>query len=350
MPDTTWNQRLKVAHPIVLGAFGGLSSIELTAAVSNRGGLGSYGLYGYTPEQIEATVAQLRAATSKPFAVNLWCETGTEVTPADVDTRLLARELREFYDEVGMPLPTPPQRFWPDVTEQFETVLALKIPVLSTVYGVPPAWVIDQAKAAGTTILGTATTVPEAIALAQAGVDGIIATGMEAAGHRTAFLREPEEGLVGLFSLIPQVVDAVDIPVIAAGGIADRRGVAAAFALGAHGAQVGTAFLGTEESAANTAHKEAIRTTAAHETVLTRAMSGRLSRGVRNRAVQAIETRHQIAPFPAQNWLTSQFRKVAGQRNRGDLQSLWVGQSAPLVSGASAAQVMEELIKGLPKG
>ena len=138
-------------------------------------------------------------------------------------------------------------------------------------------------------MVATATTVGEAAALADAGVDAVIATGFEAGGHRVSFLRPPEESLVGTFSLVPQVVDAVDVPVIAAGGIADRRGVAAAFALGASAVQVGTAFLATVESAANQAHRDAIRATPADGTVLTRAMSGRLARGARNRAVRAIE-------------------------------------------------------------
>ena len=164
----------------------------------------------------------------------------------------------------------------------------------------------------------------------------------------TAFLAKPEAGLVGTFSLVPQVVDAVDVPVIAAGGIADRRGVRAAFALGASAVQVGTAFLAARESAASPAHRDAIRGSSAEGTVLTRAMSGRLSRGVPNRAVQAIEAGEEIAPFPAQNWLTGQFRAEAARRNLGELQSLWVGQSAPLVKFDDAGQVFAELRAGLP--
>src|SRR5699024_7693341 len=135
-----------------------------------------------------------------------------------------------------------------------------------------------------------------------------VATGAEAAGHRTSFLGRPEDSLVGTFALVPQVVDAVDVPVLAAGGIADRRGVAAAFALGAAGVHVGTAFLATEQSAANPAHRAAIRATGADESVLTRAMSGRLARGARNEAVRVIEESGAVAPFPAQNWLTGRFR------------------------------------------
>jgi nitronate monooxygenase len=144
------------------------------------------------------------------------------------------------------------------------------------------------------------------------------------------------------------VADAVSVPVIAAGGIADRRGVAAAFALGADGVQVGTSSLVTTESAANDAHRAAIRRTAADDSVLTRAMSGRLARGAANRVVREIEASGAIAPFPAQNWLTGRFRAVAGERGLGELQSLWLGQSAPLARGTAASEVFAELLAGVP--
>jgi nitronate monooxygenase len=163
-----------------------------------------------------------------------------------------------------------------------------------------------------------------------------------------SFLEPAEKSLVGTFSLIPQVVDAVDVPVIAAGGIADRRGVAAAFALGASGVQVGTAFLRTRESAASEAHRRAIAEANDTDTVLTRAMSGRLARGIPNRAMRAIETSGLIAPFPAQNWLTGVFRAEAGRRGHGELQSLWAGQSAGLSTRETAAEVFLELQAGIP--
>lgn len=339
---------LDIRVPIVLGPFGGLSSPVLTAQVSDLGGLGSYGLYGYTPERITRTIADIRSRTPRPFAVNLWCPTGDEVAPGDVDPAGPVAALAPFFAEVGLPVPDLPDTFLPEPEEQFEAVLESRPAVLSVVYGPPPPWVVERARSQGIAVVGTATTVPEALALEAAGVDAVVATGMEAAGHRTAFLAEPEAGLVGTFALVPQVVDAVQVPVIAAGGIADRRGVAAAFALGASGVQVGTAFLATEQSAATGAHRQAIRTTAAHESVLTRAMSGRLSRGAPNRAVREIEEAGAIAPFPAQNWLTGQFRREAGARNLGDLQSLWLSQAAPLATRSDAAEVFAELRAGIP--
>lgn len=153
---------------------------------------------------------------------------------------------------------------------------------------------------------------------------------------------------MGTFALVPQVADAVQVPVLAAGGIADRRGVAAAFALGASGVQVGTAFLRTDQSAASDAYRRMIMQASAHATVLTRAMSGRLARGIPNRAVRTIEAGGAVAPFPVQNWLTGRFRAEAGRRGLAELQSLWAGQAAALARWADADAVFDELAAGLP--
>jgi len=229
-------------------------------------------------------------------------------------------------------------------------VLAAAPAALSVVFGVPPAWLVAAAHEAGIVVLGTATTVDEALALQRGGVDAAVATGLEAGGHRVSFLAPAERSLVGTMALVPQVVDALDIPVIAAGGIADRRGVAAALALGADGVQVGTAFLAAAESAASDGHRRAIRRAAAHATVLTRAMSGRLARGLPNRVVREIEERDAIAPFPVQNWITGRFRAEAGRRDLPELLSLWMGQSASLARGETAADVFGELRAALPDG
>lgn len=338
---------LGIEHPIVLGPFGGLSSIALTAAVSESGGLGSFGLYGCDGDRIREIGAELRAATDRPFAVNIWLPRGDEVAP-NPQHSVFAQALQPFYEAVGVGVPARPQRYIPPLDEQLDAIWEVAPAVLSVVFGVPSAEVVDEARRRGIRIIGTATTVAEAIALAEAGVDAVVATGAEAGGHRVSFLRPAEESLVGTFALIPQVADAVDVPVIAAGGIGDRRGVSAAFALGASGVQVGTAFLAAAESAANDAHREAIRSTAADETVLTRALSGRLARGARNRVVRAIEASGTIAPFPMQNWLTGRFRAPAGQQNLGELQSLWMGQAAPLARHDTAAEVFAELSRGLP--
>ncbi|NEN05921.1 nitronate monooxygenase [Diaminobutyricibacter tongyongensis] len=338
---------LGIDIPVLLGPFGGMSSAELTADVSEYGGLGAFGLYGYDAERIGQAFAAIRARTARPFAVNLWL-TGDEPAISDAEFDTFVEALRPFFDELGIPVPSRPARFLPTFAEQLEAVIASEPAVISFVYGVPPAEVVDAARARGIVLLGTATTVDEAVALERSGVDVIVATGMEAAGHRVSFLRVPEESIVGTFALIPQVVDAVRVPVVAAGGIADRRGVRAAFALGASGVQVGTAFLATRQSAANDAHRQAIAEASADASVLTRAMSGRLARGLPNRAIRSIEAGRVIAPFPIQNWLTGQFRAEAVRRGIGELQSLWLGQAAPLARHTDARDVFDELAAGVP--
>jgi len=340
---------LGIDEPIVLGPFGGASSVELTALVSENGGLGSYGLYGYPAERIAETVTLLRGATTRPFAVNLWLPMGEEVAPDDLDLRPFLDALAPLYDELGLRTPTPPATFLPAFDAQLDAVLDAAPAVVSFVYGVPAPDVIERAHRRGIRVLATATTVAEARALDAAGVDAIVASGMEAAGHRVSFLAPAEQSLVGVIALVPQVVDAVRVPVIAAGGIADRRGVAAAFALGASGVQVGTAFLRTRQSAVPESHRRAIADASDTGTVLTRAMSGRLARGIPNRAMREIETTGLVAPFPAQNWLTGVFRSAAAAQDRGDLLSLWAGQSSALATREDAADVFAELRRGVPR-
>lgn len=342
------NNLLGIDQPIVLGPFGGLSSVALTAAVSELGGLGSYGLYGYSADRVSDTVAALRSATSRPFAVNLWLPTGDEVTPGRVDLDPAIDAAQPLFQSVGLGRPAPPIEFIPDFEAQLTAVLDAAPAVLSLVFGVPSERLVAAAHSRGIRLVGTATTVAEAVALDAAGVDAVVATGAEAAGHRVSFLRPAERSLVGTFALVPQVVDAVGVPVIAAGGIADRRGVAAAFALGASGVQVGTAFLRTRQSAATEAHRRAIASAGDTGTVLTRAMTGRLARGIPNRAVREIEASGVIAPFPAQTWLTGLFRAEAARRGEGELLSLWAGQAAALAVHDDAADVFAELAAGVP--
>jgi len=344
----TLQHLLGIDAPIVLGPFGGLSSVELTATVSEQGGLGSYGLYGYDADRISDTIAALRSATTRPFAVNLWLPTGDEATPGEVDLAPSLAALAPLFEAAGVTPPAPPAEFLPDVAAQLTAVMDAAPAALSLVYGVPDHRLVEAAHSHGIRIIGTATTVAEAVALEESGVDAIVATGAEAAGHRVSFLQPAEASLVGTFALVPQVVDAVDVPVIAAGGIADRRGVAAAFALGASGVQVGSAFLRTRQSAATDAHRQAIADATDTGTVLTRAMSGRLARGIPNRAMRTIETSGVIAPFPAQNWLTGTFRAAAARRGDGDLVSLWAGQAAGLAPSDDAVEVFAELAAGLP--
>ncbi|QNE37452.1 DUF561 domain-containing protein [Leifsonia shinshuensis] len=346
---------LGVDVPVVLGPFGGLSSVALTAAVSEAGGLGSYGLYGYDGARIRSVAAELREATARPIALNLWLphrEAG-ERDAADFDRAEFDRAvagMAELFAQAGVRPPEWPVAPLPDFEEQLEAALDARPAALSFVFGVPAPDVVEEAHARGIRVIGAATTGAEARALEAGGVDAIVASGAEAAGHRPSFLLEPERSLVGGISLIPQVADAVSVPVIAAGGIADRRGVAAAFALGASGVQVGTAFLATAQSAAPAVHRQRIRAALAADTVLTRAMSGRVARGLPNHAVRAIERSGAAAGFPLQNILTGVFRRAASAAEQPELLSLWMGQSAGLSRFEDAADVFAELAAGVADG
>lgn len=335
--------------PIVLGPFGGMSSVALTAAVSNAGGLGSFGLFGYNAERIASTASEIRGATAGPFALNLWMPASDEVPldEAPVDEALAT--VAPLYERLGVALPegTPTQV---DVLEQLDAVLEARPAVASFVFGMPPLSWIDAAHDRGIRVVGAATTVTEATAIAETGADAVVATGLEAGGHRVSFLHRAEDALIGGISLIPQVVDAVDIPVIAAGGIADRRGVAAALALGASAVQVGTAFLRTRESAASDAHRAALARIGAHDTVLTRAVTGRLARGIRNDLIDTVEAGTHTS-FPAQSWVVGALRAEANRRGDGALQSMWAGQSAAVAPAHTAAEVFAELAHGFaPRG
>jgi nitronate monooxygenase len=204
---------------------------------------------------------------------------------------------------------------------------------------------LDRCRGAGIATLGAATTAAEAKLLEAAGVDMIVASGLEAGGHRISFLREPEECLTGTMALIPQVADAVRIPVIAAGGIADGRGIAAALKLGASAVQVGTAFLACDESNASALHRAKLFSADARRTTLTRAFTGRLARSIHNDFIDALAGKEKILPpYPVHGWLTAQLKSAALAENRADVISLWSGQGAPLLRHHRAGELLRSLI------
>lgn len=341
--STAFTRLLGIDLPVVLGAFGGASSYDLVAAVSNAGGLGSYGLYGLPAERIREVAAELRSRTDRPYVLNLWLplDGHEQDIPSPEQFAAYLQPLMPYFDELGLPAPTPPARYIPEFDEQFDAVIEARPAAVSFVFGVPPEAVLQRCRQAGIVTIGTATTPDEARLLAAAGVDAIIATGMEAAGHRVSFLRAPEESLIGTMALVPRVVDAVDVPVIAAGGIGDGRGVAAALTLGADAALLGTAFLACDESAASTAHRSRLWSGEAETTVVTRAFSGRAARGIPNRMSRELGPSGEgLAPFPIQGWLAGRIKAEAVRREDADLMSLWAGQGAPLVRHHRAADVV----------
>lgn len=340
-----FTDRVGITHPIVQGPFGGgLSSVALAAAVSDAGGLGSFGAQQVKPDAIGALVNELRAATPNPFAVNLWVPFGHEPTPAEAaaETARALELLAPWYAELGIAPPELPAAFTPAFAEQIEALIEAAPPAFSFVFGVPSAAVLDACKRRGIVTMGTATHVAEAQALAAAGVDVIVASGHEAGGHRVSFLGAPDL-TPGASALIPQVADAVDLPIVAAGGVADGRGIVAALALGAHAVQVGTAFLACEESGACAAHRTALRAEAHRGTVLTKVFSGRLARGIPN-ALASTLSLDDTPAYPIQNWATGPIRREAGRVGRADLLALWAGQNVPLVRHRQARALFDFLV------
>jgi nitronate monooxygenase len=346
--DTAASRLLGVRYPIVQGPFGGgLSSPRLAAAVSNAGGLGSFGAQGMPPARIIEIVQEIRGLTGSPFAVNLWVSTEDPSALDTPESRYAAaiEPLADYFRELDLEPPVLPLHR-PRFEEQVAALLDARPPAFSFVFGIPPAPVLNQCRSLGIVTIGAATTVDEAVALEQAGVDLVVATGAEAGGHRPSFLRSAEASLTGTFSLVPQVVDAVKLPVIAAGGIADGRGVAAALTLGADGVQIGTAFLACEESNAIPAHREALLSSRSRNTVLTRAYTGRLARGFRNRIAEVLEHRSDaLLPYPLQSQLVGALREEAIRRSRLDLVTMWSGQSAALLRHRRAAELFQDLIE-----
>ena len=317
--------------------------------MSNAGGLGSYGAQGMAPARIGAIASEIRERTSAPFAMNLWVSTEDPgaLTLSEADYEAALRPLTPFFAELGVAPPPFPTSRWPTFDEQVEALIAARPPVFSFIFGVPSAAVFEACRAHGIATMGTATTVDEAVAIADAGADVVVASGFEAGGHRASFLRDAERSLTGTFALVPQVADAVRVPVVAAGGVADGRGVAAALTLGAAGVQVGSAFLACEESNAPPEHKAALLAARSTPTILTRAYTGRLARGLSNRLG---ETLHASAgpwlPYPLQGELVRGLRAEALRQGRTDLMAMWAGQGAPLLKWRTAADVFADLVDG----
>ncbi|NUP05346.1 MAG: nitronate monooxygenase [Polyangiaceae bacterium] len=356
MGTTEAARRLGIRHPIVQGPFGGgLSTPHLAATVANRGGLGSFGAHILSPDDVLRVTKEISALTSEPFAMNLWV---SNQDPGGLDFTIESFErayrlFEPYFRELGLERPEPPAprevgfRF----EDQVQALIEARPPVFSFVFGIPSGEILSQCRRRGIATVGAATTVAEARLLDEAGVDVIVATGFEAGGHRPSFLETAESSLMGTFSLTQLVSNRVKAPVVAAGGIVDGRGVRAALALGAQGAQIGTAFLACEESGATAEHRAMLFSDRAFHTTLTRGFSGRLARGLSNRFTQEIAARaSEIAPYPLQSWFTGALKRAARARvgdARTELVSLWSSQSAPNLQHKSAADLMDSLVYSL---
>ncbi|RAK58535.1 nitronate monooxygenase [Phenylobacterium hankyongense] len=325
--------------PVIQAPMVGASLDALPLAVSRAGGLGSFAAATLSPAEIGPAVAALRAQTDAPFAVNLLMAPATRPEPAEVDAALA--RLAPWYAELGAPTPDAPNRFSQDFEAQLEAVTRAAPPVASFTFSVLTRAQVDALHQAGTYVVGTANTVAEARAWAEAGADGICAQGAEAGGHHTNFLAGIEASLIGTMALVATVREAVDLPVIAAGGIMDGRGVAAALALGASAAQMGTAFLLADQAVTPGPWQRAIAAATDDPTRMTRAFSGRYARGIENRFMREMRAvEREVPAYPVQNRLTQPLRAAAEQAGDAEMMSLWAGQAVRLTRAGDAGEML----------
>lgn len=340
---------LKIEYPIIQAPMaGGVTTVELVAAVSNSGGLGMIGAGYMNAIQIRKQIREIMQLTSYPFGINLFVPNEFDVTEDDVESaNQLLNPIRERLN-IPQKDSFEVSRF-NDINEAFleqiKVVIDEKVPICSFTFGIPSKEVMNRLKQANIILMGTATTVKEAVANEKAGMDIVVVQGSEAGGHRGSFIQEYQESLVGLMSLIPQVVDNVSIPVISAGGIMDGRGLMASLCLGAKGVQMGTAFLTCVESGAHQIHKEAILNAHEDHVVLTQAFSGKWARGIKNTFILEMEKHEERFPeFPVQNTLTQDIRKASASQNNKEFMSLWAGQSPRLAQNQTVGTLMKNII------
>lgn len=332
----------KLRIPIIQGPMLGVSTESLVTAVCEAGGLGSLAVSGQTPDQIKASAANLRAATAHPFALNLFIQ--EPATPSQDEVRTAMARLAPWRERFGLTAQALPNAWAEAFLPQFAALLEAAPPVTSFTFGILSQDQATALKVRGSYVVGTATTAAEAKAWAEIGADAICAQGLEAGGHRGTFLRDVSESLVGTLSLVSTIREAVDLPVIAAGGITDGKAVAAALAMGAAAAQVGTAYLLAEEAGTSKPWRKAIAEVEDDATRLTRVFSGRHARGIENafmRDMQPAEA--EIPPYPVQNVLTTPLRAASAKAGSADALSLWAGQSVKLAKPGTAAEITESL-------
>lgn len=360
-------QALPLRLPIIQGPMTGSDTPALAAAVSAAGGLGMLGCGMRSPSAMAEAAAEVRRRTDRPFGLNLFVQDMPAPEPAKVE-QALAR-LAPLYAEFGLQ-PSVPSQWCEDFTNQFDALVEARPAVASFTFGILNAAQVERLHGAGCTVIGTATTVAEAIAWAEVGADAVCASGMEAGGHRGTFLPTSRPGhraqapgepaglsspsqadfaaaMVGTMALVPQCVDALrprGVSVIAAGGIMDGRAIAAAQALGADAVQMGTAFLACPESGIGQAYRDALARARGTDTRVTRVFSGRPARGIVNTMMERLAPDEAAIPaYPVQNALTGALRRAAAAQGRDDYLSLWAGQGVAATRALPAGELVAVL-------
>ncbi len=331
-------------HPIIQGpTAGGANTPEQVAAVSQAGALGSLAASLLSPETLRSQVAAIRERTNRPFCLNFFVQNTPSPTPAELEQAQTL--LRPVLDALGWDSLPMPAKWCEDFQAQFETLIELQPAVASFTFNQLNKEQVDRLHRAGIAVIGTVTTVDEALAWQAAGADAVIASGIEAGGHRGTFIGPQKEARLTTFELLPAVVEAVAIPVIAAGGIMDGADIRRALDHGAQAVQMGTAFLVTDESAIHPAYKQRLLQAGDHPTRQTRAFSGRYARGLDNRFMQLMAAVEELVPaYPVQNALTGSIRAEAARRGDTEWMSLWCGTEVRRARAMPAAQLVRTLL------
>lgn len=338
---------LKITYPLIQAPMLGITTPGMVAAAANCGTLGSLPVGGLSPERTAALIRETKMLTDRPFAVNLFVY---EIPPGTDGTAAaeMQQQLQSMAHDAGLEYDNKALSSFRHYSyqEQVQVLLEENIRIVSFTFGIPDETTTRTLNEKGILLIGTATSVKEALLLQEKGSDIITAQGIEAGGHRGSFLDKEYLPEIGSISLIPQIADRVTCPVIAAGGIKDGRTVKAAMALGAQGVQIGSALLASEESLAIPAYKAALQQMQDTDPVLTRSFSGRWARGIRNAFMEAIDrTGRAIPEYPWQNSLTSAFRAAAQKADQKEYTNLWAGQSAAGAPYLSTATILQQIIR-----
>jgi nitronate monooxygenase len=335
-PNTILTEILKIRLPLIQAPMaGGATTPALIAAVSNAGGLGALGAGYMNANEIRSAIKEIRKLTDHSFCVNLFIPQFYEVTNEQIE--ITKKILKQICPELNILIDKVAPPYLPSFEEQMNVVLEEKVPVFSFTFGIPSENIINALKSNGTVIIGTATSVTEAVMLEKTHVDAVVAQGMEAGGHRATFLGNEENALTNISFLAATMTHHIQIPVIASGGIMDAKGIYAAMQTGISGVQMGTAFLCCPESGIHPFYKQLLLNPQNNVTTLTRAFSGKLARGLLNKFIIQMQIHEDaILPYPAQNALTTPMRKEAAKKNRTDFMSMWAGENFHLCKAIPA--------------
>lgn len=346
--NTPVSQKLQIEYPIIQGPFGGrFSSVKLVTTVSNLGGMGSFGLNAYGPEEILEINEEIATKTSNTYALNLWVPLQDDpvhyFSPSDFEQ--VRSVFKPYFDQLKIPVPNTMALGTQSFERQIEAVIKARPPVVSFIFGIPSKRIIKALKSNQIIIMAVATNIEEAIKIKEAGLDVVIASGMEAGGHRAAFLGPAEDSLISTLNLVHLIREKVNLPIIAAGGISTGQDIVEMLRLGAGAAQLGTAFLATDESNAPLEHRERLLSKKKFETQLTKVFTGRLARVIQTEFTRNMGKDMLTAPYPIQSGFLGSLRTKAKEESQMDFEAWWAGQPSNQLIHKSTSDLFKSLVE-----